>query len=141
AAPSSNPTAIALSASDPAISVPATVTVPAGQVSETFSFSVGPAFNVTHVFALTAQLGSQTAIAYGTQVGAGAKGFTASFASTINLAAGQSGFYGVSANSVNGYSGTLNLECLGLPGQSQCQFAPATIPVLPGGESQGSVIL
>jgi len=153
AVPSSSPTAVALSASDPTITVPATVTVPAGQVSQTFTFSVGPTFNANHVFALTARLATQTAIAYGTQVGSGAKGFTVLplfdpllgvSVSTINLAAGQSSpSYGyiVNVNSVNGYSGTLNLECLGLPGQSQCQFAPATLPIPPGGGAQARVVL
>ena len=151
---SSSPTVIALSASDPAISVPAKVTVPAGQASELFTFSVGSSFNPNHVFALMAELNGQTATAYGTQVKSGAKGFTVSslfsdlvdgYVSTINLAAGQSspssGYYLVFAKSVNGYSGTLNLECIGLPGQSQCQIGPNTIPIPPGGGAQAEVVL
>ena len=151
---SSSPTVIALSASDPAISVPAKVTVPAGQASELFTFSVGSSFNPNHVFALMAELNGQTATAYGTQVKSGARGFTVSslfsdlvdgYVSTINLAAGQSspssGYYLVFAKSVNGYSGTLNLECIGLPGQSQCQIGPNTIPIPPGGGAQAEVVL
>ncbi len=140
---SSSPTAISLSASDPAISVPATVTVPAGQASQVFSFSIEPGFNVNHVFALTAQLGTQTAVAYGTQVASGVKGFTISLNSStaINLAAGQnSADYLLFANSLNGYSGTLELECLGMPGQTQCQFGPTTIPIPPGGGAQTRVM-
>jgi hypothetical protein len=139
----SSPTTIALSASDPAISVPATVTVPTGQASQIFTFDVGPSFNPNHVFSLTAQMGSQAATAYGTQVGVGSRGFTISLGtvSVINLAAGQTALpLGIVAESVNGYSGTINLECLGLPSQIQCQIGPVTLPLMPGSSVAASVV-
>ncbi len=150
AIPSSSSTTIALSASDPAITVPATVTVPAGQASQIFTFNVGPSFNPYHVFALTASLNGQTATAYGTEVAVGSRGFTVSppfdplsdtYVTTINLAAGQSTTpYGIVANSTNGYSGTLYLECLGLPSPLQCQIGPAQVLLAPGGSVGANIV-
>ena len=143
--PSSGGTTIQLSASDPAISVPATVTIPAGQTGQTFSFTIGSAFNANHVFAITAQLGSESAVAYGTQEVAGAAGFTTTlnglyFNTSLNLAAGQSSSaLGLGAFSLGGYTSTLSLQCLGLPATVQCQFSPLTIPVRPGSESLSDI--
>lgn len=95
------------------------------------------------MFSLTAALDGQKAVAYGTKVAAGSKGFTVSLGSlsVINLAAGQtSQQYPIVATSINGYSGTLTLQCLGMPSLSQCQLGPPTLPLYPGGEDGGSVI-
>ena len=65
--PSASSTVVQLSSSEPNISIPSTVTVPAGTVSQNVPFQIGTAFNPNHVFALTGQLGSETHTAYGTQ--------------------------------------------------------------------------
>ena len=151
AIPAASSTTITLSASDPAITVPPTVTVPAGQLSQLFTFSIGAAFNPNHVFALTAQLDSQTAIAYGTQVSPGAKGFAVAplfdplqdkQVSMVNLAAGQtSPSYVSGVSSLNGYGGTLSLGCLGLPSQAQCEIAPSVVQLPPGEANQFRVVI
>src|SRR5439155_4146690 len=107
-------TIISLVTSDPAIHAPATVTIPAGGISQVFSFTIGSTFNKRHVFSLTGQLGTETETAYGTQLSAGTGGFILSFyvgpytLPNINLAAGQdSTAIQLLAASQNGYGTTL----------------------------------
>jgi len=132
--PSSSPSVISLTSSDPAIKVPATVTIPAEQVSQTFSFSIGSTFNTNHVLSITGQMGTTSATAYDTVVASGAEGFQASLGiggySKVNMAAGQSvSNLQVSVTSVNGYATTMTMQCLGLPAQVSCQFTPASLPL------------
>ncbi|MCU1307404.1 MAG: hypothetical protein JWN45_2099, partial [Acidobacteriaceae bacterium] len=142
AVPASSSTTMSLTASDPAIHVPTTVTIPAGNVTQVFSFSIGSAFNKRHVFSLTAQLGSEIETAYGTQSATRTGGFTLSFyvgpytLPNINLAAGQdSTAIQILAGSKNGYGTTLTFKCLGMPAQVQCQFSPPNVPVRPADTS------
>lgn len=142
AVPSSGSTAINVTASDPAIQVPATVTIPAGTISQVFSFNIGSAFNARHVFSLTAQLGTEAEIAYGTQLAPRAAGFTLSFSPSLDLAAGQvSPSLSLLAFSQNGYGTTLSFKCLGLPSQAQCQFNPPTVSLPPGATSSTDVVV
>ena len=92
---SASSTSVGIVASDGAITVPSTVTIPAGKATQSFSFTIGPGFNRNHVFSLTAQLGSEKQVAYGTQLGSGTAGFATRFyigpytLPDLNLAAGQ----------------------------------------------------
>ena len=60
---STSPTSVSLAASDAHITVPS-VTIPAGNVSQDFQFTIGSGFNVNDVFSLTAQVGTSTSTAY-----------------------------------------------------------------------------
>jgi hypothetical protein len=62
--PSNSPTTVSLTASDPNVIVPS-VTIPAGNVSQEFQFSIGGGFNPATVFSIQGQLGSSTAVTYG----------------------------------------------------------------------------
>jgi hypothetical protein len=147
--PSSSSSSISLTASDPAIKVPATVTIPAGQVSQAFSFTIGSTFNLNHVFSITGQMGTTSQIAYGTAVPSTAAGFQAvaggglaSSFPNINLAAGQTvSNLGIGATSTGGYSTTISAQCLGLPSQIQCQFSPATMVLRAGAFASGNWVL
>ena len=145
--PSSNSSSIALTASDPAIKVPATVTIPAGQVSQTFAFTIGSTFNLNHVFSITGQMGTTSQITYGTAVPSGVAGFQAAAGGglsfpNINLAAGQTeSNLGTSVTSTGGYSTTVTAQCLGLPWQIQCQFTPANLVLRSGTFLSGSWVL
>src|SRR5437762_3020 len=55
----STTTTLQLSASDPAISLPSSVTIPAGQASLDVAFQIGSAFNINHVFSIQVQSGSE----------------------------------------------------------------------------------
>ena len=65
--PATSSQTVTLSASDPAIELPASVQFSAGQQTQSFSFTLGSRFDATHVFALYATLNSQTAVVYGTK--------------------------------------------------------------------------
>ena len=131
--PSANSTTISLAASDPAITVPPTITVPPGQVSQTFAVSIGLSFDTTHVFSITAQTGGTSEVAYGYAAPTGNTGFQAEAGGPlswpdVNLAAGQRITYlGVEARSTNGYTTTLSFSCLGLANLAQCQFNPPSL--------------
>lgn len=131
--PAASSTTFTLTVSDPAIKAPSSVTISAGQISQTFSFTIGSGFNPTHVFSITASASGTSAVAYGSVAPSGVGGFSASASGTlswpnINVAAGQSlQNLGAGAQSINGYVGTLNFTCLGLTQQAQCQFIPPTV--------------
>jgi hypothetical protein len=138
---------ISLTASDPAITVPATVTIPAGSVSQTFSFSIGAGFNTNHVFSITAQMASTSVSAYGTAVASGAAGFQAQAGGglswpNVNLGAGQSERdLGVGVSSVNGYTTTVSVQCLGLSPNAQCTLIPSNLTLRPGDRSGAAMVI
>ena len=144
---SARATQINLTVSDSAIQIPATVTVPAGQLSQTFRFTIGSSFNSNHVFAITAQSGTTSAIAYDTVVPLGGAGFQAALGipltyPDVNMAAGQTvNDLSVGITSVNGYTTTVGMQCLGLPMQSTCQFSPATLPLRAGDINNGGMAI
>jgi len=135
--PSGIDTAVQLSASDPNISLPATVTFPAGTVSQEVTFQIGPDFNPNRVFALTGQLGSETHTTYGTQAAnAQGTGFIVVVinapASTPVIAPSQSVGYELAIASLGGYSTLIQPSCQGLPVGAACQFSMNPIPLPPG---------
>jgi hypothetical protein len=145
---SASSTTINLSASDPAITLPATITVPAGSVAQTFNFSIGAAFNENHVFSITAQSGSTSAVAYGTAVASGTARFQAGAGGpttwpNVNLGAGQTvGNIVVGVSSVNGYSTTtMNVQCLGLSAVAQCQINSPISTVRPGDSASSNILI
>ena len=56
---------VTLSSSDPGVVLPPTVQVPAGSLTQTFSYIPGAAINSQRVIAVTATLGTDTSTAYG----------------------------------------------------------------------------
>jgi len=133
---SSSGTTLQLSASDPNIVIPASVTIPAGTVSQDVAFQIGSSFNSSHVFSLTATAGTESHTAYGTQAASSQR---AGFVSLLQLTtlpvivAGQSTpDYGLLVGSVGGYSTQIVPTCQGLPTGAVCQFGQNPI-VLPAG--------
>jgi FG-GAP-like repeat/Cep192 domain 4 len=120
---SSSSTTINLSTSDPAITIPTSVTIPAGSVSQDVPFQIGSTFNGNHVFSIQAQLGTETETAYGTQA-THVEGFTMYLAFTsYTVAGGQTTpDYLLNVGSVGGYSTTVQVQCIGLPVGASCLF-------------------
>jgi hypothetical protein len=135
--PATSTETVTLSASDPAIELPATLSFIAGQQAQDISFTLGPGFDATHVFALYATLGSQTAVAYGTKPNPNlnAGGVTSSLSSASNpvltnvsLEPGESYEITFTITSNGGYSGTYSsLQCEGLPTGASCTFSANSI--------------
>ena len=133
--PASVATVVAITASDPNIHIPSSVTVPPGSATQNVPFTIGSGYNALQVFALRVQVGTNFATAYGTVAQPGVStGFqlfiqnategTAPGASTAD--------YGLGINSVNGYSTSVQLLCQGLPAGASCQFGLNPVPLLPG---------
>jgi hypothetical protein len=136
---------VSLSASDPAIQLPASAHFNAGQQSQDVSFTLGSGFDATHIFALYAQLGSQTAVAYSTKpnpnltigVSAVVGGSFTTSPNEITVEPGESFSLTYNLTSQGGYSGTFSsFQCKGLPPGATCSFANDSMIVLPGGNAQ-----
>jgi len=141
---SSADTAIQLAASDPAISIPASVTIPSGSVSQDVPFQIGSGFNSQHVFTINASLGTQTAMAYGWQAnGSLAEGFTMWLANSSQTAfvAQASGDYGLNIASINNYATTVQSSCTGLPAWATCQFSAPALTIPAGTSSASSLVV
>ncbi|MGC2791041.1 MAG: VCBS repeat-containing protein, partial [Candidatus Sulfotelmatobacter sp.] len=144
--PATSSQTVTLSASDPAIELPASVHFSAGQQTQGVTFTLGAGFDTTHVFALYATLGTQTAVAYGTKpnpnltVGVAVQlSYPLDPLSTnVSVEPGESFPMVFGLTSEAGYSGTFSsLQCTGLPTGASCTFDAPTIPIFPGGS--GSV--
>jgi hypothetical protein len=141
---SSNATQVTLSASDPAISIPTTVTIPAGALTQEINFTIGSSFNSSHLFWLQATLGSSTATAYATQASAKGQYGVAVYVnnSTETTFAGvPTADYQLGMNSLAGYSATMAFTCQGLPPGASCQFGTNFLTVVPGGGASTSLLV
>jgi hypothetical protein len=140
--PATSAEIVTLSASDPAIELPPSINFAAGQQTQNVSFTLGSSFNATHVFALYATLGTQTAVVYGTKPN---PNLTVGVSSVVNLTnitiePGESFQLYFVASSEGGYSGNYSsLQCSGLPAGASCSFSANSMLILPGG--YGEVIV
>src|SRR6266403_2156578 len=127
-------TTVQLSASDPAISLPSSVTIPSASISQDVPFTIGAGYNSAHVFSLQATLGSDVAVAYGTQASPGQNlGFHLYINNPTESTppGGATQDYGLGAASINGYATTLSFSCQGLPTGASCIFTPSTLNLAP----------
>jgi hypothetical protein len=133
--PPSAGTTIALAASDPDISIPASVAT-TGTTSQDVPFTFKAGFNPFHAFSLQATMGTTVAIAYGTKAlpggGAGLQ-FIAYYTSEEVAAGSETTDYAPGFASVNGFSTTVDVSCSGLPAGATCDLGNAEIFVPAGG--------
>ncbi len=122
-------TTVALSASDPNIQIAPNVTVPAGSLSASVPFTIGPGYNSAKVFALTAQLGTSTATAYSYRTNTALAGFHlySNFSTETAPPTGATQDYAVQISSYGGYSSTVQFSCQGLPAGATCQFGSSSL--------------
>jgi hypothetical protein len=141
---STSDTAVQLSASDSALTLPSSATIPAGNPSVDVPFQIGSNFNPNHVFTITAALGTQTAVAYGWKANpATPPGFTLGLNNkSYGIAASETTpDYGVYVNEINGYATTVQLSCSGLPVWAACQFGTPTIEMPPGNFANSTLVV
>lgn len=134
---------VTLSASDPAIQLPATLTFSTGQQYQSFAFTLGAGYDATHLVALQAALGAQTAVVYGAKPN---PNLTVGVQAWLNIenangipsvTPGESIPIGLNLQSLGGYSGTFSsYQCTGLPANTSCTFDSSPMLVLPGGAAQ-----
>ena len=138
--PADASTVVQLSASDPNISIPTSVTFASGGLSVNVPFTIGSSFDSSHVFALNATLSGQTATIYSYQTTVALAGFKLSSNAQIEVAppGGTTYDFNVILFSVAGYSSTsVNFSCQGLPAGTACQFGSNSL-ALPAGQSVGN---
>jgi hypothetical protein len=144
--PASSAVAVILSVSDPAVQLPASLHFSVGQQTQQFSFTLGSGLNTSHVIALYAQLGTETAVDYGykpnpnmtTGVAASLiQGFYPLYPNLVSVTPGESFVLALELDSVSGYTGTFSsFNCAGLPANASCTFDGNSLVLLPGGVSR-----
>ena len=131
---SATPTSVQLQASDPNISIAASISIPPASLSQDVDFQIGNAYDRTHVFAFTGQIGTETHTAYGTSGSASNLGFEIFYSGkTPIIAASQTTQdYGLVVASIGGYSTQLQFSCQGLPAGATCEFGSNSLSLLAG---------
>lgn len=139
--PSLSDIVVSLTASDPNVQIPASVTIPAGQVSVEVPFSLGASMPLNQWFSISAQSNGTTAVAYDFEPAPGASpafvmnvfgGFTTP-ADDTTPGPGQSSLWMANLSSTGLGSSTFQLTCSGLPATASCtSFSPASLAVGPG---------
>ena len=141
---------VTLSASDPAIKLPTSLNFTGGQQTQKLSFTLGSGLDATHVFALYATLGSETAVAYGMKpnpnltVGVSSSLYDPLMSPNplvkVGVEPGENVEIYMTIQSEGGYSGNYSsLQCSGLPAGASCSFSANSMLILPGG--YGEVIV
>jgi hypothetical protein len=136
AVPSASDTTIQLAASDPAISLPTSISIPANSASQDVQFQMGSGFNPNHVFSIQASLGTQTATAYAWKANNSQGTFVVSPTTLYSwpiLAGETTGEYDFTISSLFDYSTDVQFSCTGLPAWASCQFPPGPLYLPPGG--------
>ena len=140
--PSASDSVISLSSTVAGVVLPASVTVPAGSISQQFCFTLDSTYDWHNVFDVTAQLGSNNAVAYGSQ--SYVFGFSESLSSTaaqVIYPTQSTTPITVSLTSSQGYTSTVQLSCLGLPAGATCVFGSDTLNVSPTNVVSTTVVI
>jgi hypothetical protein len=143
--PVASDTVLTLQASDPGIQVPGTVTVPAGSVSQQFTYTVTDQANVHRVFKISALLGSEQESAYNfvltdrrVQTGFG---FLLQWPSQQVYPGLTSTDFQPYYTTQPNYETTLDVSCSGLPTGLSCAFNPASPTLIPNSYLTGSMVV
>jgi len=132
-------TTVSLSSSDSRIQMASSVTIPAGSHSADVPFTIASDFPPSQTFALSAQLGTQTATLHSYQTFSAQAGFRMESVFPNPKATVPPGSttpdYELSVVSYGGYTTTVQLACQGLPLGAACQFAANPLS-LPAGQWQ-----
>ena len=133
---------VALSSSVSGVVLPATVTVPAGALSQQFCYTLGSTYNWHQVFNIQAKLGTDTAVAYAS------RSYVVGFSEALSPSTDQLIYptqstmpVTVSLTASPGYSSTVQLSCQGLPAGATCTFGSATLAVSPTAVASTTVVV
>ncbi len=144
ALPTTSNETVELSSSDPAVTLPGSITFSPGESEQSFSFTVGPGFNSSRLLAITGNLAGQSAVAYFAKanqnlnpaVTAYVGGTVFPTTSVITFPGGSIPLF-LTLQSVDGYSGTFGqFACTGLPAGAACDFSQSIVVLMPGGYAQ-----
>lgn len=143
--PSASETTLTLSASDPDILLPSSVTIPANTVGQIVDFTFASGFNNHHVFSITAQSGTYSATAYGSawEQPSNTGLLVALQDPNLEISQGSSFEDNVSVGTLGDYTTTAQFSCTGLPSGAQCVFNPPSLfldPNTPDGVGGGGLV-
>lgn len=134
--PQSSDVDVTVASSDPAVTVPATLHFPAGTTAQSFTMEIGAGLDTTHATAISATLGSETAVAYSMRPNPNAAtGIDLYFfpSKPVGIAPGDTFKESLYIQSVRGYYGNFsNLQCSGLPAGASCAFDLSSFYIGPG---------
>jgi len=117
----------------------ATATLPldaSGNATWTISFPSGQ-YAITALYSGDTDYLSSVSTTF-SQIVEGPPDFTISLPSTINVVQGASGTAPVSITSLNGFAGTIQLQCTGVPNESSCNFTQNSITIPASGTASAS---
>ncbi len=140
--PTASDRGVTLSSSVPGVSVPASLTIPAGALSQSFCYTLDSSYDWHHVFDIRAQLGSDVAVAYASQ------SYVVGFSEALSPSTDQVIYptqstspVTVSLTSSQGYASTVHLTCEGLPAGATCAFGSNTLSVSPSALASTTVVV
>jgi VCBS repeat protein/FG-GAP repeat protein len=134
--PSTSDTTLTLSASDPNVIIPASTTIPAGQVSVEVPFTLANSIAPNRWFSLTAQAGTTTQTAYDFPGRVNTDSFLLQVVPpslTTVQQGGISELWSAGLQSNGDASGSFQLSCSGLPMGASCQFERISAVSVTGG--------
>jgi len=145
--PTTSATTVSLSASDPNVQITNSVQVPVGQVYMEVPFTLANGFTKNRWFSITAQTGTDTAIAYTYSApGNSPDSFSLSLYSgyfppnSSSVAPGQDAVWTATLDSPGLAYSTFTFSCGTLPVGAKCSsFSPPSVPVPSGGSSVSSL--
>ena len=133
---------VSLSSSVSGVTLPSSVTIPAGALSAQFCFSLANNFNWRQVFDINATLSGSTATVYASD------SYALGFSETVSPVTPPVVYQGQSTQPLTltltaqpGYSSTAKLYCEGLVPGDSCQFGSNTLSVSPAGPASTTVTL
>lgn len=144
AVPAIQDTVVQLSASDPSILPPPSVTIKTGTLSQDFNLQVGTGFAPSRGFTVTAQSGAETASAQAFVAIPGANiglGLGTTLKKQTILPGQKSNDYQLAVFSVGGYQTTASVSCTGLPAGATCQFGATSFNIVPGALDTTSLVV
>jgi hypothetical protein len=133
---------VALSSSVSGVTLPSSVTIPAGALSAEFCFTLTNSFNWRQVFDINATLNGSTATAYASD------SYVLGFSEAVSPVTPATVYQGQSSaplaltlTAQPGYSSTANLYCVGLAQGDSCQFGSNALSISPAGPASTTVTL
>jgi len=139
---SSSSQTVTLSSSVSGVTLPASVTIPAGGLSAQFCYSLANNFNWRQVFDINASLNGSMATAYASD------SYVLGFSEAVSVVTPAAVYQGQSSAPLTltltaqpGYNSTANLYCEGLTTGDSCQFGSNTLSVSPAGPVSTTVML
>jgi len=140
--PATSDRSVTLSSSVSGVTLPASLTIAAGSLSQQFCYSLASNYDWHQVFDIRAQFGSDVAIAYASQ------SYVAGYAETLSPNTEQVIYPSqstapvtINLTSSQGYSSTVQLHCEGLPAGATCVFGSNTLTVSPAAVATTTVVV